>query len=129
MQPRETQSQVWVAPGAARDLSALRFLVAAAAIAAAASAFGIARDYGYLHASMLTGSPGGQYHALAMRLADRVSELRPLHRPASGLETSRILSFRTVELSGRNPAMMGRDRATYAGGLVEKLFHLRDNNC
>jgi hypothetical protein len=40
-------------------------------IAAAASAFGIARDYGYLHASILTGSPGGQYHALATRLADR----------------------------------------------------------
>src|SRR5262249_17192181 len=31
----------------------------------------IARDYGYLHASILTGSPGGQYHALATRLADR----------------------------------------------------------
>ena len=46
-------------------------LVAAAVIAAAASAFGIARDYGYLHASILTGSAGGQYHALATRLADR----------------------------------------------------------
>src|SRR5262249_3641093 len=32
---------------------------------------GIAHDYGYLHASILTGSPGGQYHALATRLADR----------------------------------------------------------
>ena len=46
-------------------------LVAAAAVAAIASAFGIAHDYGYLHASILTGSPGGQYHALATRLADR----------------------------------------------------------
>src|SRR5262249_34196395 len=46
-------------------------LVAAAVIAAAASAFGIAHDYGYLHASILTGSPGGHYHALATRLADR----------------------------------------------------------
>ena len=46
-------------------------LVAAAAVAAVASAFGIAHDYGYLHASILTGSPGGQYHALATRLADR----------------------------------------------------------
>ena len=46
-------------------------LVAAALVAAVASAFGIARDYGYLHASILTGSPAGQYHALATRLADR----------------------------------------------------------
>src|SRR5215475_11601570 len=46
-------------------------LVAAAAVAAIASAFGIAHDYGYLHASILTGSPGGHYHALATRLADR----------------------------------------------------------
>jgi len=50
---------------------ALLLLVAAALVAAVASAFGIARDYGYLHASILTGSPGGQYHALATRLADR----------------------------------------------------------
>src|SRR5262249_39518684 len=40
-------------------------------VAAVASAFGIAHDYGYLHASILTGSPGGQYHMLATRLADR----------------------------------------------------------
>ena len=46
-------------------------LLAAALVAAVASAFGIARDYGYLHASILTGSPGGQYHALATRLAER----------------------------------------------------------
>ena len=44
-------------------------LVAAAAVAAVASAFGIAHDYGYLHASILTGSPGGQYHMLATRLS------------------------------------------------------------
>jgi hypothetical protein len=46
-------------------------LLAAALVAAVASAFGIARDYGYLHASILAGSPGGQYHALAARLAER----------------------------------------------------------
>src|SRR5215475_11604541 len=46
-------------------------LAAAAAVAAVASAFGIAHDYGYLRASILTGSPGGQYHALATRLSDR----------------------------------------------------------
>jgi len=46
-------------------------LVTAAVIAAVAAAFGIARDYGYLNASILTGSPDGQYYALATRLADR----------------------------------------------------------
>src|SRR6476660_7009973 len=50
---------------------ALLLLAAAALIAAAAAAFGIARDYGYLHASILTGSSGGHYHALATRLAQR----------------------------------------------------------
>jgi TRAP-type uncharacterized transport system substrate-binding protein len=49
----------------------LLLVVVAAIVAAIASAFGIARDYGYLHASILTGSPGGQYHALATHLADR----------------------------------------------------------
>jgi TRAP-type uncharacterized transport system substrate-binding protein len=46
-------------------------LVAAAAIAAVAASFGIARDYGYLRASILSGSPGGYYHMLATRLAKR----------------------------------------------------------
>jgi len=46
-------------------------LLAGAAVAAVAAAFGIARDYGYLSASILTGSPGGQYYALATRLAER----------------------------------------------------------
>jgi TRAP-type uncharacterized transport system substrate-binding protein len=49
----------------------LLLLAAAAVIAAVAAAFGIARDYGYLHAAILTGSPGGQYYALATRLAER----------------------------------------------------------
>src|SRR5262249_6911052 len=46
-------------------------LLVSAAVAGAAAAFGIARDYGYLHASILTGSVGGHYHALATRLAER----------------------------------------------------------
>ena len=48
-------------------------LVVAALVAAAAAEFGIARDYGYLNASILSGTPGGQYHALAARLAARAS--------------------------------------------------------
>ena len=50
---------------------ALFLIVVAALLAAVAAAFGIAYDYGYLHASILTGSPGGQYHALAIRLSER----------------------------------------------------------
>jgi hypothetical protein len=65
MQPRNPIAGLrgaWRGKGLVR---ALLLLVAAAMVAAVASAFGIARDYGYLHASILTGSPGGQYHALA----------------------------------------------------------------
>jgi TRAP-type uncharacterized transport system substrate-binding protein len=58
----------WRAKGFAR---VLLLLVAAALIAGAAAAFGIVRDYGYLHASILTGTAGGQYYALATRLAER----------------------------------------------------------
>ena len=50
---------------------ALFLIVVAALLAAVAAAFGIAHDYGYLHASILTGSPGGQYHALSVRLSER----------------------------------------------------------
>jgi TRAP-type uncharacterized transport system substrate-binding protein len=49
----------------------LVFLVVAAVVAAAVAAFGIARDYGYLRASILTGSAGAYYYDLAKRLADR----------------------------------------------------------
>jgi uncharacterized protein len=71
MQPRNPIAGLrgaWRGKGLVR---ASLLLVAAAVIAAAASAFGIAHDYGYLHATILTGSPGGHYHALATRLADR----------------------------------------------------------
>jgi len=46
-------------------------LVTAALVAGFADNFGIARDYGYLRASILTGAAGGYYHTLATRLADR----------------------------------------------------------
>ena len=52
----------------------LLLLSAAAVVAGIAAAFGIARDYGYLRASILTGSADGQYHALATRLAHRAKE-------------------------------------------------------
>src|SRR5262249_20431143 len=50
---------------------AVFLIVVAALLAAVAAAFGVARDYGYLHASILTGSPGGHYHALATHLSER----------------------------------------------------------
>jgi TRAP-type uncharacterized transport system substrate-binding protein len=49
----------------------LLLVLAAALVAAFAGAFGIARNYGYLHASLLSGPLSGQYHALATRLAGR----------------------------------------------------------
>jgi ABC-type molybdate transport system substrate-binding protein len=66
--PFASSPMPWRGRGLAR---LLLLLIAAAVIAVAAAAFGIARDYGYLHASILTGSGGGQYYALASRLADR----------------------------------------------------------
>src|SRR6476620_7739971 len=55
-----------------RGVLRLAFLFCIAAVVAAlAAAFGIARDYGYLQAAILSGSPGGQYHALATRLSER----------------------------------------------------------
>jgi len=45
----------------------------AIAIAALASFFGVARDYGYLRATLLSGNPEGKYHALATSLAARAS--------------------------------------------------------
>jgi TRAP-type uncharacterized transport system substrate-binding protein len=62
-------------PGAWRGKGFIRLLlllVAAALVAAVAANFGIARDYGYLRASILTGAAGGHYYTLATRLAERV---------------------------------------------------------
>jgi TRAP-type uncharacterized transport system substrate-binding protein len=58
----------WLGKGLVR---VLLVLLAASVVAAVAAGFGIAHNYGYLHASILTGSPSGQYYALATRLADR----------------------------------------------------------
>jgi TRAP-type uncharacterized transport system substrate-binding protein len=66
--PRASLLFTWLGKGFVRFL--LLFIVAAA-VAAVAAGFGIAHDYGYLNASILTGSPSGQYYALATRLADR----------------------------------------------------------
>ncbi|HEY7091165.1 MAG TPA: TAXI family TRAP transporter solute-binding subunit [Tepidisphaeraceae bacterium] len=70
---RKFRALVGGAAGAWRKAIArfLLLLVTAAAVAAVAAASGIARDYGYLQASILAGAPEGYYHVLAMRLAER----------------------------------------------------------
>ena len=50
-------------------------VVVAAAVAAFASRFGVSHDYSYLRASLLTGAPGGHYHALGTRLAPPVQSV------------------------------------------------------
>ena len=55
-------------------LRLLLLVAAAAAVAALASRFGVSHDYSYLHASLLTGAPGGHYHALGTRLAERAKK-------------------------------------------------------
>jgi hypothetical protein len=60
----------WRRPFRGKVLARLLLLLAGGAvIAALASTFGIAYDFGYLRASFLAGVPGGNYHALATRLA------------------------------------------------------------
>jgi TRAP-type uncharacterized transport system substrate-binding protein len=66
--PNENPRSTWYGKGLARTAF---LLIVAAIIAAIAAEFGIARDYGYLHTSILSGTPAGYYHALATRLADR----------------------------------------------------------
>jgi len=66
--PLAASAAAWLGKGFVRFLLVL---IAAAAVAAVAAGFGIAHGYGYLHASILTGSPSGQYYVLATRLADR----------------------------------------------------------
>ena len=64
-------------PGIWRGKALLRLLlllVAAGAIAAFASSFGVSHDYAHLRASLLSGVPGGYYHNLATRVAARAKQ-------------------------------------------------------
>jgi TRAP-type uncharacterized transport system substrate-binding protein len=55
-----------------KGLIRISLLVAAAvAVVAVASLFGIARDYAYLHATLLTGTPMGNDYSLGEKLAER----------------------------------------------------------
>ena len=71
--PKQPRNLIAGLRGAWRGKGLVRaslLLVAAAVIAAVASAFGIAHDYGYLHASILTGSPGGVHLATGVRVRE-----------------------------------------------------------
>ena len=71
--PIASSAVAWLGKGFVRFLL---LMGAAAAVAAIAAGFGIAHDYSYLRASILTGSEKGQYYALANRLADRARRER-----------------------------------------------------
>jgi TRAP-type uncharacterized transport system substrate-binding protein len=62
------RSFIWRRRGVLR---AAVILLASALVAALISMFGLARQYGYLKASLLSGPPTGAYYALATRLAER----------------------------------------------------------
>ena len=98
----------WAGKGLAR---ALVVLAAAAAVAAVAVGFGIARDYGYLRASILTGSPGGPYHTLATRLAERAVR-----------EHGRL----TVVPTAGSIENAGRLRAAQSSNCAEKFAFIQD---
>src|ERR1700742_3769342 len=72
-QATESSSEGWRGKGLLRILLLLGI---AAALAALAGTFGVARDYGYLRGSILSGAQGGQYHAIATRLAERANHER-----------------------------------------------------
>src|SRR5215470_9148650 len=90
-------------------LRLLVLLVAAAAVAAFASNFGVSHDYGHLRASLLAGVPGGHYHTLATRLAARAKQ-----------EQGKLLVVPTAG-SIENVARMAEDgrRCTAAFALVQ----------
>ncbi len=57
-------------PGPAR---VFLFIAAVLSVVGLAALFGVARDYGYVRATLLTASSSGNYHALGERLAARAS--------------------------------------------------------
>src|SRR5690242_17860374 len=72
----QSPMRIAIRPANWRGKGLLRILLLVAtaiAIAALASFFGVARDYGYLRTTLLSGNPEGKYHALATSLAARAS--------------------------------------------------------
>ena len=80
-------------------LRAAAILIASALVAALISMFGLARQYGYLKASLLSGPPTGAYYALATRLAERAmsdqGKLTPIATSGSVENVSRLVQGQT----------------------------------
>ena len=80
-------------------LRAAAIIAAAALVAALISMFGLARQYGYLKASLLSGPPTGVYYALATRLAERAKsdqgKLTPVATSGSIENVNRLLQGQT----------------------------------
>jgi len=85
------RSFIWRRRGVLR---AAVVLVVSALVAALISMFGLARQYGYLKASLLSGPPTGAYYALATRLAERAmsdqGKLTPVATSGSVENVSRL---------------------------------------
>jgi len=64
----DKMSAVWRRRGILRGIS---ILAVSAVIAAVISSWGMIRDFGSFHASLLTGSRGGAYYSLGSQLAER----------------------------------------------------------
>lgn len=82
-------------------------LIAAGVIAGFAAAFGIAQNYGYLRASILTGTPGGRYYALGARLSDRAKR-----------------EHGTLSVISTAGSIENVSRLTAAGGRCSEMFAL-----
>jgi TRAP-type uncharacterized transport system substrate-binding protein len=80
-------------------LRAVAILVASALVAALISMFGLARQYGYLKASLLSGPPTGAYYALATHLAERAmgdqGKLTPVATSGSVENVNRLVQGHT----------------------------------
>jgi TRAP-type uncharacterized transport system substrate-binding protein len=80
-------------------LRAVVILVASALVAALISMFGLARQYGYLKASLFSGPPTGAYYALATRLAERAmsdqGKLTPVATSGSVENVNRLVQSHT----------------------------------
>ncbi len=80
-------------------LRAAVILIASALVAALISMFGLARQYGFLKASLLSGPPTGAYYALATRLAERAmsdhGKLTPVATSGSVENVSRLVQGAT----------------------------------
>jgi TRAP-type uncharacterized transport system substrate-binding protein len=122
-------------------LRAVVLLVASALVAALISMFGLARQYGYLKASLLSGPSTGAYYALATRLAERAmsdqgkltaittsGSIENVDRLVQG-EASCDVKFALIQDGTSMPAGMGLELlGRLPGPEMLVLLARRDNN-